>query len=157
LLSQTHLCPHFIHTHSVTFPTSTQTFQHLPLKQLFFSAKEFQYCSLFLELEPSAPSPRIFSSFNHNFCWHKSNLFAASRAFTVVSLNNLIWRFQVCAFIKNMTAFFTNYLLRQGLSVHVDRNTIVAGYLYITTNLRNTLKMAFPPYMTPSYEPQTGC
>jgi len=56
-----------------------------------------------------------------------------------------------------MTAFFTNYLLRQGLSVHVDRNTIIADYLYIATNLRNALKPALPPYMTQSYETQTGC
>jgi hypothetical protein len=56
-----------------------------------------------------------------------------------------------------MTAFFTNYLLRQGLSVHVDRNTIIAGYLYIATNLRNALKTARLHYMTASYEPQTVC
>jgi hypothetical protein len=138
LLSSTHLCPHFRHIHSATLHNSIQasvsTLKHL----IFFHHQEESVGAL---RDGSSPSSTCFvGSCNLNFFRYKRYFFAAFGAFTIVSLNYLVWRFQFCAFVENKTAFFANYLLRQGLTAIVDRNTNVTRYLYITTKRRSTLK-----------------
>jgi hypothetical protein len=140
LLSSTHLYPHFIQTHSVTLHHFPQT-SIICIKTLNFFHRNGAFVEKkLLRLEPSVPSTCFVGRFNHNFFRHKGYFFAAFGAFTIISLNYLVWRFQFCAFVENKTAFFANYLLRQGLTAVLDRNTIVTSYLYITTKRRSALE-----------------
>ena len=74
------------------------------LKHLIFSVKE---------LDNSAFSGCFFGRPHHNLLWHKRNLFATFRTFTIVLLNYLIWGLQIHALVENKTAFLTNHFLRQ--------------------------------------------
>jgi hypothetical protein len=128
LLSSTHLCPHFRHIHFGTFFHSNQSsvsvFEHL-----IFSITREQ----FMELEHLSSFPQYVCRFDFNFLRYERNLFAAVRAFAIVGLDYLVWRFQFCAFIEDKTAFFTNYLLRQDLTAVAERNTTDTNYLCIMT------------------------
>jgi len=82
--------------------------------------------------------------FDLNFFRYEGYFSVAFGAFTLVSLNYLVWGFQVCAFVENKTAFFANYLLRQAITAVVEQNTIVTNYLCITTLRRSPLERLFP-------------
>jgi hypothetical protein len=139
LLSSTHLCPHFRHTHSATLHNSIQT-SVSTLKHLIFFHHQEEFVAENLGMEASPSSSCFVGSYNLNFFRYKRYFFAAFGAFTIVSLNYLVWRFQFCAFVENKTALFANYLLRHGLTAILDRNTNVTRYLYITTKRRNALE-----------------
>lgn len=113
----------------------------------FFPSQRSICCRELLGLKASPSSIRFVGSYNINFFRYKRYFFAAFGAFTIVSLNYLVWRFQFCAFVENKTAFFANYLLRHGLTAIVDRNTNVTNYLYITTKRRNALENPFRLFM----------
>lgn len=138
LLTSIHLCPHFRHIHSATFHDSIQPLS--TLKHLIFFITKGICCREILRFEVSSSSACFVGSYNINFLWYKRYFFAAIRTFSIVSLNYLVWRFQLCAFVENKTTFFANYLLRQGLTAIVDRNTNATNYLYITTRHQSTLK-----------------
>ncbi len=106
----------------------------------FFPSQTRICCRELLRLEASPSFSCFVGSCNLNFLRYKGYFFAAFGAFTIVSLNYLVWRFQFCAFVKNKTASFANYLLRHGLTATLERNTNVTRYLYITTKRRSALE-----------------
>lgn len=109
----------------------------------FFHRKGAFVVKNLLGLEPSVSSTCFVCRSDHNFFRYKRYFFAAFGAFTIVSLNYLVWGFQICAFVENKTAFFANYLLRQGLTAVANRNRTVTSYLYITTKRRSSLESVF--------------
>lgn len=127
LLSSTHLCPHFMHTHSATFFYSFQT-----------SISNFKHLIFSITIEPVyglslSSSTCLFCRFNLNFFRYERYLIVAFRAFAVMSLNYLVGGFQFYAFVENKTTFFTDYLLRQDPTTVAERNTTDTNYLYIVT------------------------
>jgi len=108
----------------------------------FFPSQRSICCRELLGLKASPSSIRFVGSYDINFFRYKRYFFAAFGAFTIVSLNYLVWRFQFWAFVENKTAFFANYLLRHGLTAVVDRNTNVTSYLYITTKREKLVRVA---------------
>jgi len=96
LSPQLHFFPHFKHIQSVISFTLFEILLSL-LIHLILSIKSLHpprmclclFCNLF-----SASSACIVGSCNLNFFWHKRYFFAAFGAFTIMSLNYLIWRLQ---------------------------------------------------------------
>lgn len=139
LPSKTHLCPHFKHIHSATFVHFLQT-----------SISSFKHLILSIAIEPFiglrgalSSSPRYVCRFNLNFFWYKRNFFTTFRTFPIVSLNYLVGRFQLYAFVENKTTFFTDYLLRQDLTAVAEQNTTDTNYLYIMTKWSSNYTISF--------------
>ena len=63
----------------------------------------------------------LVNRFNLNVFRYERQFFATLRTFAIATLNNLIWRLQLYPFVKNSTAFLTNYPLRHDLTAFVKR------------------------------------
>ncbi len=134
-----------LHTHPLCHASSLPSNLDICIKALnFFHHKIAFTVEKLLGLEPSMSSACFAGRFDLNFFRYEGYFSVAFGAFTLVSLNYLVWGFQVCAFVENKTAFFANYLLRQAITAVVEQNTIVTNYLCITTLRRSPLERLFP-------------
>ena len=130
-----------LHTHPIYHASSLPSNLVICVKTLnFFHHKIAFTLEKHFGLEPSTSSPGFTGRFNFNFFRFERYFSVALGTFTLMNLNYLVWRFQFCAIVENKTAFFANYLLRQGTITIVERNTIITNYLYIMTPRRSPLE-----------------